>query len=363
MHLAFAISTYFPFGGAQRDFIAIAKVMAARGHQISIITTSWEGERIPDWEYHLFDPSARTNHGRNWQLSQHLLNLKATLKFDCVIGFTRLLGLDVYFAADESFMAGRFKGLKRWLPRYRTYARIEQTLFANPKLCVLFLTEAQQEKYQQQHHLSVQAMRVMSACVDPVYRFDSAAFAQARYWRESQGVAADKIVLLFVAKDFNTKGLDRVLIALGSLSSAQQQRFSLWVVGDGKQAAYQKMANQLDTPVIFWGGQADLPRYYLAADCLVHPARQEAAGMVIAEALAAQLPILVSSICGYAYLAKEDPHSQILDSQDIQAQLSSALMERSQKDILERGRGSPLIAFHSRAEWCADQIEAWCASS
>ena len=48
MKLAAAILKYFPFGGLQRDLMRTAAEAHGRGHEVTIYTTSWEGEK-PDW--------------------------------------------------------------------------------------------------------------------------------------------------------------------------------------------------------------------------------------------------------------------------------------------------------------------------
>jgi UDP-glucose:(heptosyl)LPS alpha-1,3-glucosyltransferase len=359
MRVAFVIARYFPFGGAQRDFMAVAMEMSQRGHEISVITTSWEGEQPRNWHFHIIEPKTKTNHGRNRVLSQSILVLKQTQDFDCIVGFTRLLGLDVYFAADESFVATRYHGLKKWLPRYRTYAQIEFELFKSPHLKVLYLTDQQRQAYQAVHPHNQQSV-VMPVCIDRRFKFDVDKYRAAREWRQTLPNVANKIVLLFVAKDFHTKGLDRVIAALGLLSQECRQHFALWVLGDGKPKQYQRqLASLQQVNVTFFGGREDTDTFYLAADYLVHPARQEAAGMVIAEALAAKLPILVSSICGYAFLAKDDVQSKILASEHIVKDLAEQLALIDSQERLERGEGSKQISYSSRAIFCADQIEAW----
>lgn len=47
-------------------------------------------------------------------------------------------------------------------------------------------------------------------------------------------------------------------------------------------------------------GETDSTPLYAGFDLLLHPARQEPYGMVIAEARAAGVPVLVSSACGIA---------------------------------------------------------------
>jgi len=361
MHIAFAITEYFPFGGAQRDFIGVVKTMSERGHQISIISTAWRGEKPQEWQYFLLDHQQKTNHGRMQVLSTYLEDLKQTQSFDVVVGFTRMVGLDIYFAADNSFVATRFKGLKRFLPRYNAYAQIEKSLFANTELKTMFLTEAQKQSYSQQYNLQENNTMVLPVCIDAEFQFNEATYQQARTWRKQQTRCEDKTVLLFVAADFKTKGLDRVIDALALLPSAEQKQFSLWVVGDGKRAAYQKNLKRLpNIQAQFLGGQSEITQYYLAADYLIHPARKEAAGMVIAEALAAKLPIVVTDICGYAHLAEDDKKSMIIDHRQIKTALVSALKKILEQTPIERGDGSEKILFRSRAEVCAKQIEKWC---
>jgi len=358
MHLAFVIARYFPFGGAQRDFFALAKEMASRGHTISVLTTEWNGPRPSGWDIQEFDVDAKTNHGRNLALSNIVLDLKRENNVDIFIGFTRLEGLDVYFAADESFIAHRYNGLKKWLPRYKVYAELEKALFSTKNLKVLYLTELQKRDYEA-IHTSQDTSAVMPVSVEEKYRFNEQRFEEARTWRKSSTKSLDKIVLLFVAKDFHTKGLDRVLKALKQLSASEQSRFCLWVLGDGKEEKYSSAVSSLAVETVFWGGQADTVKYYLAADYLVHPARKEAAGMVIAESLAARLPILVTSLCGYAFLAEDDSNSVILKSESVVDELASHLRSILKRNTLVRGEGSPQIAFKSRAIFCADQIEGW----
>ncbi|MGB0776294.1 MAG: glycosyltransferase, partial [Akkermansiaceae bacterium] len=50
----------------------------------------------------------------------------------------------------------------------------------------------------------------------------------------------------------------------------------------------------------FAGARDDVDEWMLAADMLIHPARMEAAGMVLTEALVQGLPVLCTENCGYA---------------------------------------------------------------
>ncbi len=45
MKLAFLLFEYFPYGGLQRDMLAIAEAAEARGHQVTVFTRAWHAER------------------------------------------------------------------------------------------------------------------------------------------------------------------------------------------------------------------------------------------------------------------------------------------------------------------------------
>lgn len=361
MQLAFAITDYFPYGGAQRDFFAVATEMSKRGHRISVITSSWQGEKPEDWALYPFRQTRRSNVARVDALSSYVVSLKRRESFDAVVGFTRLRGLDTYFAADPCFAAGRYRGLRRLLPRYRIYAAIERELFANPALRVIFLTRHQRQEYQACFHVEEDNQLLLPVCVERSFHFDAIKFDEARVWRAQHQRDKHRIVLLFVAADFNTKGLDRVIGAIAALTDGERARFELWVVGGGKQQAYEHRLRQLKCVAYqFWGGQGELPRFYLAADYLLHPARREVAGMVLAEAAAARLPMLISDTCGYGFLARADERSALIPEKSVVAELSVHL-KRIANEMVQpsRSEANPLVSADSRARICCDQIEAW----
>lgn len=365
MHFAFAITEYFPFGGAQREFFAVVTEMANRGHQISVITTGWKGDKNPDWQYFILEQKTKTNHGRMQELSDYVVSLKQQHHFDSVIGFTRMVGLDIYYCVDNSYVATRYKGLKRLLPRYRAYANIERKLFNNNDLKTFFMTEALRAQYQSCFDLNVDNSAILPVCVNESFQYSEPKWQAARQWRQTELKNLSSIVLLFVAADFKTKGLDRIIDAFKQLDGVARANFVLWIVGEGKAEQYQESLKQLpEIEFKFWGGKSNLDQFYLAADYLIHPARVESAGMVIAEAMAARLPIYVTDVCGYSFLANDDVDSAILHDENVVAELVDSLQQLAKKSLIpNRGSGSSHVSYYSRAQFCADQIEEWCGVS
>ena len=108
----------------------------------------------------------------------------------------------------------------------------------------------------------------------------------------------ESFVILVVAHLIPQKGVD---IAIRSLKELPD-RVVLWVVGDGpERSTLQRTAESLGVHkrTQFCGLQTDVSPFMQAADCLVCPSLwNEAAGLVILEAMACGLPVVGSSIGG-----------------------------------------------------------------
>jgi glycosyltransferase involved in cell wall biosynthesis len=100
-------------------------------------------------------------------------------------------------------------------------------------------------------------------------------------------------VVLFVANDYPRKGLFTLLKSLALLPPD----VSLVIVGNPSAAPkYRQHAQQLgiEGRVHFLGSLDDLSPAYAAADCLAHPTLEDSFAMVVLEAMAHGLPVIVS---------------------------------------------------------------------
>lgn len=105
MKLAFVIFKYFPYGGAQRDMLRIARDCAARGHEVRIYTGQWRGDPPGEGiEVVLLPVSGGLNHRRHRRLIDAITARLRADEPDLVVGFNRMPGLDVYYAADPCFI-------------------------------------------------------------------------------------------------------------------------------------------------------------------------------------------------------------------------------------------------------------------
>lgn len=134
--------------------------------------------------------------------------------------------------------------------------------------------------------------------------------------RERYGIGASDTLLLFVGMNFEIKGLDTIIAALAKARTARPEaNIRLLVVGRGDENKYRKMAQScgIAEAVTFAGTQIDgLERYYRAADIFVMFSKFDTFGMVVLEAMAAGLPVIVSSNVGAKDLVKEGTNGFIL---------------------------------------------------
>lgn len=337
MRLAFCLFKYYPYGGLERDFLRIAKMASARGHEVNVFTMQWTGEMPENLSIHIIPVTALTNHGRAKQFAAKL-HIELTKQiFDCVIGFNRLPDLDYYFAADACYKAETLQkhGKKIFLlPRYYIYENLEKAVFdPESHTKILLLNPAHQAEFIHYYQTPENRFTLLTPGIGEDRRCPANQQLLRKNFRERAKISSDEKIILMVGSDFKRKGVDRALLAFASLPTALQQKTHLWIVGKGNIPAMENLSQKLNISerVRFWGPRDDLVDFYAAADYLLHPAYQETAGMVLLEAMTAGLPIIVTASCGYAsYIQKanagiiiSDPFQQKELNQQMSALLSS----------------------------------------
>lgn len=134
--------------------------------------------------------------------------------------------------------------------------------------------------------------------------------------RGRYGIGASDILLLFVGMNFEVKGLDTIIAALAKARSTRPEaNIRLLVVGRGDESKYRKMAQSqgVAEAVTFAGTQVDgLERYYRAADMFIMLSKFDTFGMVVLEAMAAGLPVIVSPNVGAKDLVEEGINGFVL---------------------------------------------------
>lgn len=356
MQLAFVLYKYFPFGGLQRDFMRIALECQRRGHGIRVYTLIWEGDVPPGFEVLVAPVKALFNHHRNEKLSAWMEADLAKRPVDRLIGFNKMPGLDVYYAADGCFEDKaqnlRHSLYRRW-GRYRHFAEYERAVFAkDAKTEILMISEVQQPLFIKHYDTPLSRFHLLPPGIAQDRRAPANAAEIRADFRREFDLNDDDLLLVQIGSGFKTKGVDRSLKALAALPAQLKKRTRLFVIGqdDPKVFQVQSAALGLSEHVQFMKGRSDIPRFLLGADLLIHPAYNENTGTVLLEALVAGLPVLVSAVCGYAHYIAEGESGLVLDEPLEQGQLNQYLTTMLSDDAARATWSRNGLAFAETAD-------------
>lgn len=356
MQLAFVLYKYFPYGGLQRDFLRIALECQARGHAIRVYTPIWEGEVPAGFDVRVAPIKALFNHHRNEKFSAWLAADLAHDPVDRLIGFNKMPGLDVYYAADGCFedkaQTLRAPIYKRW-GRYKHFANYERAVFApESKTEILMISEVQQPLFIKHYQTPQGRFHLLPPGIAADRRAPTnAGEVRAEFRREFKLADAD-LLLVQIGSGFKTKGLDRSIKALAALPHELRSRTRLIAIGQDDPRSFQLQAKTLGVSdqVQILKGRSDIPRFLLGADLLIHPAYNENTGTVLLEALVSGLPVLVSEVCGYAHYIAEADAGRVLASPFQQEQLNAMLAEMLADDAARQRWSANGLVFADTAD-------------
>lgn len=347
MRLAILIYHYFPFGGQQRDFIRIAKEAVARGHEVTAFCIKWEGA-VPDGlTVQPVPVTARSRHVLYQRFAQWVTGHVDHTSYDLILGFNKMPGLDMYFAADPCFAARMDQDrrpLIRFLPRYRHFLRFENAVFGEKAdTQIMLLSPQQQQEFSEYYPGSAERLHLVPPGLGRD-RFPAEDQAERRrQFRAAQQLHDNDIAIVQIGSGFRIKGVDRSIHSIAALPEALRKRCRLYVVGQGKSRKYQRLARRLgiSQQVIFMGGRNDIPEILNGCDLMLHPAIQESAGYTILEGIINGLPVLTTDTCGYACHVQASRSGIVCKSPFSQRALNQALFDmlNSEKQQFWRENG------------------------
>ena len=359
--LALLLYRYFPYGGLQKDFLGISKELVARGHIVKVYTRSWEGDIPENIDVVEIGEKGLSNYSKNKNYVSEVMKSLKNFMPDIVFGFNKMPGLDLYFAADTCFAKQSLtkNSMQRFTRRFRQSMAFEEVVFSvNSKSKILLLNEKQSQDFQDFYSTQNERLTIIPPGIE-------------KNWIDQESINIQKLfnlphnekIILFVGSDFSRKGLDRAILGMSYLSK-QNVSATLLVIGDDSKEPYKKIIKEqsLEDKVIFLGPRIDVASFMKSSDLLVHPAREEAAGNIIIEALVSGLPCLVSSEVGFSTEVLKYKSGAVVQGEFSQEKFNSLLEENlseakliSVKEILK-----PLANnnyFYSRFSFVADFIE------
>jgi len=362
LKIALGIFVYFPFGGLQRDMMKIAGELASRGAEVTVFTGEWRDDARPEnIRVVELDVDGGTSHARAVDFARKFR--KAAADADVRVAFNRFGGCEFYFAADDCFAAAleRRRGafLLKMLPRYRVFSSLEREIFS-PKSStkILYIDPRQREEFRKTYGTQEERFFYLGPGNGPEFDVPSPALRKER--RAALGIPEDEFAALFIAAQWQLKGGDRILAACAALPPEIRARLRLDFVGSAPDTA-RRAAEKLGIAdrCHFRGPRRHVETFLQAADILLHPARKEAAGNVISEALGCGTPVICSGLCGFASLVRDSGAGIVLPEPFDEKIFTQAIRDwfsrREEFASLAR-RAASALPLRGRASSAADLI-------
>jgi len=333
--LTFILYKYFPFGGLQRDFLNIAQACKNLGNKIIVYTMKWEGAKPDGFDIRIWKPNALRAITKNLLFNRYVLEQLQSYRNDIIIGFNKMPGLDIYYAADTCYQARILRTKPFWYKytsRYKHFLKFEKAVFAtgNKTECLL-ISDSEKILFERHYHTEDLRLHSMPPNIQKnrCRPEESYAIKKRKSFREKYNIGDCDQVLLLIGSSFKTKGLDRALYALSNVSSVISNKVILFVVGDDKPGKFLLLAKYLKIAdkVFFFGGRNDVNQFLLGADLLIHPAYNESAGGVLLEAMVSGLPVFCTDICGYSHYIQDACAGQLIPSPFSQKDMNKQLLK------------------------------------
>lgn len=364
MRIAITIATFnSQSGGAAAWVRGFVRHVLSQGHEVHVLTfdvgeaiVDAEGTPLPGVTVHLLETDPLQE--RQFEIVGEAVR---SLQLDCHYDTGIAPRADVFHphsgSETHSWMVntqttglrGRIK--RASLPHLHTIEsrllNVERSQVANASIVAAMSTLAAgvQRKLllarpAQQRSIDpgIDAARFVPGWIDPTND------VERRELRASWDCSASDVVFLVAAHNSWLKGIDFVLDALADLASRPEIQIVVaggadeWLLGQIRRRG-------LGRRVVIAGVVDDMPALYRAVDALLHPARWDSSPLVVLEAMAAGLPVVVSRHVGYSELLHDGEDGYVLPARFRARHIGKTMVRLLDRDLRARiGRQARVTA-------------------
>jgi glycosyltransferase involved in cell wall biosynthesis len=220
-------------------------------------------------------------------------------------------------------------------------------------------------KYLRAHNIPQERIFVAPNAVDN--ELFAAAALEARRHAEMRRteLALPERYFLFVGRLVREKGVFELISAYAKLDQSIRERVGLVLAGDGaERSRLEAIATTISCGVVKFVGFAQreqLSSYYALAEVLVLPTHSDPWGLVVNEAMACGLPVIVSRVAGCADDLVTENWSGLLTPPRDESSLLAAMTKIASQPELRRimsGNSSRDISRYSPEAWALGIVRA-----
>lgn len=323
--IAVIIPKYGLTGGAERFVASLTEQLTLNPtYAIHVFANKWISNSEKITFHHIpviFFPRFLTTLSFAWFVDRAL----RLGQYDIVHTHDRILYADLFtmHGVPHRFWIHTIRG-KRMSFYDKITAWVEKKLVTDPTCKFLLpVSTLAQEQYQQEFPETRDRLRVVHPGID-LMRFTQSHKEVTRSRIRGQfNIEPSAFVILFVGMNFELKGLDPLISAVAEVirkKPAHAQQIKLLVVGKGNQDRYRKIAENhgIQNTVIFAGVQNEgIEQFYAAADIYALLSGFDTFGMTVLEAMASQLPVIISHTVGAKDLVTEGVNGYVVEKNNI----------------------------------------------
>jgi UDP-glucose:(heptosyl)LPS alpha-1,3-glucosyltransferase len=361
--IAVIAERYGGIGGSERFAKEVTERLAATGrYEFHVFANRWEAGRS-DVTFHKVPSIKFPRFLRPWFFKFVAQRRIARDRFDLVHSHWPTFQADVFsvHTAPHAYWIQRV--LKRRPNLFdRVMMRIDRRMIeGGGQSTFMPVSNLLQERYQEVFGDLPGKWQVVHPGVD-ARRFARDSVARAEI-RAQFGIADDEFVLLFVGMNFGPKGLGPLMEGFAEFRRRETGiRARLVAIGRGPVAEFSARAAVLgiEKDVIFVPPQTTgIERYYSAADAFALLSDFDTFGMVVIEAMAAGLPVVISDRMGVRDLVRDGENGFVVREVQIDHACGSALL-RLRDEGVRRGMGEAARSTALAHAWerVADAVEA-----
>ena len=317
--IAVVIPKYGLLGGAERFAYELTERLSLNEkYDFHVFANSWQSDsdritfhKVPIIRF----PRFLTTISFAWFANRKI----SKMNFDLIHTHDRIFDADIFTMHGIPHRIWTHEVRRKSMSLFdRDTCWAEKRLVNNAR-CKSFLpvSSLTKEKFLEEYKIESEKIQVIHPGVD-IEKFRGLDREGCR--REIRGqfkIDSSDIVILFVSMNFEIKGLDYVIAALGKAkTSYPSQNLKLLVVGKGDYKKYSALAQKtgIKENVIFAGVQKEnLEKIYLASDIFMMLSRFDTFGITVLEAMAASLPVIISSNVGAKDLVREEKNGFVIE--------------------------------------------------
>jgi len=310
LRIAVLIRHYSRIGGAERYCVELTEHLAEH-HEVHVFCQAIETEQHAKIIFHSIPTWVQKPRYINQILFSWLTHKATKDQFDIVHSHDRVTHANVQ-TLHVPCVLSRYTAMTG----FKKFLRYLNTVFSLRMLTYLYLEKLQIRPINHRQIIVVSEFlaRNILQCYPAIKENINIAYpgikikgtsVELAISRQKQrhllNITDNDFVILFVANDYKSKGLP---VLLEALSLLDENTLHLIIAGNDDPDKFSHLVAHLKLTqyVHFIGACEDMHTLYPAADVLVHPTLADTYAMVVLEAMAHAIPIIVSSTqyCGFS---------------------------------------------------------------